>query len=282
MTYLDGTLGGAGHAQAIARAVGGKLTLVGLDRDPDAIVRGKEMLSVLVDEASGGRLILANEDFRTLGAVLEREGIAAVDAILLDLGLSSDELESSGKGFSFQNDEPLQMTMGDPSDKQRHPYTAADIVNGWEEETLANIIFGYAEERYARRIARAIVSYRGKKPIETTMELAEIVRHAVPPPYRRGKIHPATKTFQALRIAVNDELAALKEGLAAGFAKLAPKGAMAIISFHSLEDRIVKDFFKSKAADGATLITKKPITASSEEVAANPRARSAKLRIIRT
>jgi 16S rRNA (cytosine1402-N4)-methyltransferase len=206
-----------------------------------------------------------------------------MNAILLDLGISSDELENSGRGFTFQKDEPLLMTMGDPA---KYPFTAATIVNSWKEEDIANVIFGYGEERYARRIARAIVTYREKKIIETSGELAEIVKSAVPRfgrsfNGRPAKIHPATKTFQALRIAVNDELGALKEGLTKGYERLAPGGKMVVISFHSLEDRIVKNFFKALADDSnAKIITKRPIIASPQEIAENPRSRSAKLRIL--
>lgn len=276
ISYLDGTLGGAGHALAVAEALKEKgvrhLTLAGLDRDPAAIARAAVAL-----QGKASKLILENEDFRNLDRVLDKHGMKAVDLILLDLGISSDELESSGRGFTFQKDEPLLMTLGDPA---RYQFTAKDIVNSWEEEVLANIIFGYAEEKFARRIARAIVIYRSKKKIETSMELAEIVKNAVPPFYRRGKIHPATKTFQALRIAVNDELEALREGLAKGFDRLAPGGRMAVISFHSLEDRIVKGFFKDKGKLGADVLTKKPVTAAQEEISSNPRSRSAKLRVI--
>jgi len=270
--YLDGTLGGAGHALAVAAALEGKVNILAFDRDPAAIERAKKLLG-----GKAEKVIIENEDYRNLEGVLAKHGIEKVDMILLDLGISSDELETSGRGFSFMKEEPLLMTMGDP---KTYPFTAKDIVNGWEEETIADIIFGYAEDRFARRIARAIVGYRDKKQIETTTELAEIVKSAVPAFVRRGKIHPATKTFQALRIAVNDELNALKEGLRKGYERLNEGGRMAVISFHSLEDRIVKDFNKEHQKSGATIITKKPITASSQEIAENPRARSAKLRII--
>lgn len=311
--YLDGTLGGAGHALAIAEAyekangiVAGKqskkLSIIGLDRDPQAIERAKKIL-----EGKTDRLILECESFRNLDAVIDKhtsEIISAnqssanrspkINAILFDLGISSDELENSGRGFSFQKDEPLEMTMGDSA---TYPFTAEDIVNGWKEEDIANVIFAYGEERYARRIAKAIVTYREKKKIETTIELAEIVKQSVPRFGRSfggkpAKIHPATKTFQALRIAVNDELQALKEGLTKGYERLAPGGKMAVISFHSLEDRIVKEFFKkcatnidsnSQTSDSQTtakILTKKPITASPQELAENPRSRSAKLRIL--
>lgn len=278
--YVDGTLGGAGHARALAQEfqtlTGSKLNVVGFDRDIHAIERAKESLKGYTDQ-----LILENENYRTIDSVADRHEIGLVNFILLDLGISSDELDNSGKGFTFLKDEPLLMTMGDPS---QYPFTAKDIVNGWKEEDIANVIFGYGEDRYARRIAGKIVEYREKKQIETTGELAEIIKGAVPKQFRSfGKktIHPATKTFQALRIAVNDELGALKEGLSKGYACLSSGGRMAVISFHSLEDRIVKDFFREKKeSDGALVLTKKPVTAVPQEIAENPRSRSAKLRVI--
>ncbi|MEN9524102.1 MAG: S-adenosyl-methyltransferase MraW, rRNA (cytosine1402-N4)-methyltransferase [Candidatus Parcubacteria bacterium] len=273
MVYLDGTLGGAGHALAIAKAFEGKLTIIGMDRDPMAIGRATEILKGKVTQ-----VILENEDYRNLDKVLDNHHISNVDLILLDLGISSDELENSGRGFSFQKDEPLLMTMGDPT---KYPFTAKDIINTWAEEDIANVIFAYGEERFARRIARALVDYRSKKKIETSGELAEIVKSAVPGFYNMPhKIHSATKTFQALRIAVNDELGALKEGLRKGFQKLNKGGRMAVISFHSLEDRIVKDFNKEKSLEEAKIITKKPIVATDQEQAENPRSRSAKLRVL--
>ncbi len=270
--YLDGTLGGCGHALALAKAYKGTFNVIGFDKDPQAIARAEKLLA-----GKAKQVILENADFRKLGTVLDQRGIAGVDLILLDLGISSDELEASGKGFSFQKDEPLHMTMGDPD---KAAFTAASILNGWKEEDIANVIFAYGEERYARRIARAIIAYREKKPVQTTHELAELVKMSVPPAYRRGKTHPATKTFQALRIAVNDELAALKEGLYAAFDNLNPNGRLEVISFHSLEDRIVKVLFKEMAEKGAIIMTKKPITATDQEIAENPRSRSAKLRIL--
>jgi 16S rRNA (cytosine1402-N4)-methyltransferase len=206
---------------------------------------------------------------------------------MLDLGLSSDQFETSGRGFSFQKNEPLLMTFKEnlgPED-----LTAKQIVNTWDEENIADIIYGYGEERYSRKIAKGIVGARAVKPIETTFDLVEIIKNSTPSRYAHGKIHPATRTFQALRITVNDEINALKEGLEKGWERLAPGGRMAVISFHSIEDRIVKHFYKSKEwmekADGtsertANIITKKPITASHQEISENPRSRSAKLRII--
>jgi 16S rRNA (cytosine1402-N4)-methyltransferase len=272
LTYLDGTLGGGGHAKAIAEACEGKLIIIGLDRNPDALREAETSL-----KGKAEKLILINESFRDLDVVLEGQGIKQVDRILFDLGLSSDELDLSGKGFTFQKDEPLIMTMGNP---EQYPFTAKTIVNDWDEEVIANIIFGYAEDRFARRIAKAICIYRTKKPIETSGELAEIVKSSVPAFVRRGKIHPATKTFQALRIAVNDELNALKEGLMKGYDRLSKGGIMTVISFHSLEDRIAKDFFKTKAQHDKATISKKPITATEQEILNNPRSRSAKLRVL--
>jgi 16S rRNA (cytosine1402-N4)-methyltransferase len=270
--YLDGTLGGCGHALALAEAFKGRVNIIGLDRDNSSIERAKKLL-----EGKAEKIILDCENFRNLDKVLDKHSIQTVHMILFDLGFSSDELENSGKGFSFMKDEPLLMTMGDPAS---YPFTAKDIVNKWTEENIANVIFGYGEERFARRITKAICGYRQKKSIETSGELSEIVKNSMPAFLRRGKINPATKTFQALRIAVNDELGALKEGLEKGYEHLIKGGKMAVISFHSLEDAIVKNFFKEKARVDKALITKKPICAKAEEIAMNPRSRSAKLRMI--
>lgn len=268
--YLDGTLGGAGHALSVAEKLKGKLTVIGLDLDPKAVEHAQAVL-----QGRARQVILEKENFRNLDKVLDKHGISKVDAIVLDLGLSSDELENSGRGFSFLKREPLLMTFGDPA---KYAFTARDIVNNWKEEDIANVIFAYGEEKYARRIAKALVQYREKTKIETSDDLAEVIKTAAPILYRRGKIHPATRTFQALRIAVNDELNALKEGLAKGYDRLNQEGRMAVISFHSLEDRIVKEFFKSKK--DSKILTKKPIIAGDEEIAMNPRSRSAKLRIL--
>ncbi len=274
--YLDGTLGSAGHALYALEKVGGDLTVIGLDRDIDALARSHKTLEKHMKKA---RLHLKQASYGDLDTVLDVLKIDKVNRIMLDLGLSSDQFETSGRGFTFRKDEPLLMTFN------KHPatddLTARYIVNNWEETTIADVIFGYGEERYSRLIARAIVAYRKRKPIETTTELVEIIQSAVPAIYRRGRIHPATRTFQALRIAVNDELNTLKQGINRGFDRLEKNGRMAVISFHSLEDRIVKHFFKEKAEqDMAILITKRPIEASEEEVQRNPRSRSAKLRII--
>ncbi len=270
--YLDGTLGGGGHAKEALQKTHGKLTVIGLDRDREALERSREILK-------DGKVILKEASYGDLDAVLNELNIDKVNRIMLDLGLSSDQFEVSGRGFTFQKDEPLLMTFA--HSPKGDDLTAAYIVNNWAEETIADVIYGYGEERYARRIAKGITLYRAKKKIETTHELVEIVKGAVPATYRHGRIHPATRTFQALRIAVNDELGTLKQGLAKGFERLEKGGRMAVISFHSLEDRIVKHFYKEKAdLESAKILTKKPIEASEEERIMNPRSRSAKLRII--
>lgn len=263
-TFLDGTLGGGGHSALVAERFGKSVKIVGIDRDPAAVARATERLRAL-----GADFICRVKSFRYLDEVLEELGITTVDAILLDLGLSSDQLEEAGRGFSFQRDEPLDMRMsgGGP--------TAADILNSWDEHAIELILRGFGEERHSRRIAERIVERRKTKPFVTTFDLVEVVGQ------RSGKIHPATKTFQALRIAVNDELQELEAALTKGFERLGEKGRFAIISFHSLEDRMVKNFFRDRAKEGkGKLITKKPITPDEKEVRENPRSRSAKLRVL--
>ena len=272
---VDGTLGGGGHSEAIAKASNAPITIVGLDRDADAIERAKARLSPLP-----GKLILNKADFRNFADILNKEGIKKVDGILLDLGFSSEQLNppegGSGRGFSFKKSEPLLMTLDDKPTAES--LTARDIVNLWEKENLELIIKNYGEERLARKIAEIIIKAREKKPIETSLELAEIIEKGIG---RRGKIHPATKTFQAIRIAVNDELGALTETLPKTIQYLKTGGRLAVISFHSGEDRIVKQIFKDMADRGEIIkITKKPMVANREEAVSNPRSRSAKLRII--
>ncbi len=271
--YLDGTLGSAGHARYALEKVNGNLTVIGLDRDTEALARSKKRL---IDYKN---INLHEGSYGDIAKILDQQGIEKVHSIMLDLGLSSDQFETSGRGFTFKNDEPLLMTF--KKDPKEGDLTAHEIVNTWQEENIADIIYGYGGERYSRRIAKSIVNYREKKSIETTAELVEIVNGAVPSFYKKGKIHPATRTFQALRITVNDELNTLKKGLKEGFERLHDGGRMAVISFHSLEDRIVKNFNKEKAEMGeAKIITKRPIIASNEELKENPRSRSAKLRIL--
>lgn len=271
--YLDGTLGSAGHAEYALKFTDNDLTVIGLDRDIEALERSRKRLG---DSAN---IILKESNYCDLDKVLDDLNIKKVNRIMLDLGLSSDQFETSGRGFTFKNDEPLLMTFKkDPKDGD---LTAHQIVNTWQEENIADIIYGYGEEKYSRRIARAIVNYRDKKSIETTGELVEIISQAVPIFYKKGRLHPATRTFQALRITVNDELNVLKRGLVNGFERLEKGGRIAVISFHSLEDRIVKNFNKQKAeTNDARVITKRPITPTDEEIRDNPRSRSAKLRIL--
>jgi 16S rRNA (cytosine1402-N4)-methyltransferase len=269
--FLDGTLGSAGHSAEVARRFGNSVEIIGLDRDVDALARSDERLRTLTNAH-----YLKLSSFRHLDAVLESLGITRVNGILLDLGISSDQIDESGRGFSFQKDEPLHMSM----DKDEEGLTAKAILNEWDEETLEIILRGFGEEKYSRRIAQEIVRRRETKPFERTADLVDAVRAATPTAYHHGRINPATRTFQALRIAVNEELVALEEGLKKGFEALEIGGRFAVISFHSLEDRIVKTFFKERAQEGrARLISKKPIVPSEEEIAENPRSRSAKLRI---
>lgn len=271
--YLDGTLGSGGHAEYALQKSRGSIKVIGLDRDSEALERSEKRLR------SYSNIILKEASFRDIDKVLHGLGIDKVQGIMLDLGISSDQLETSGRGFSFQKDEPLLMTFS--REVKEGDLTAKIILNKWSEEHIADIIYGYGEERYSRRIAKAIVKYRQKKLIDTTVELREIVRESVPMFYKRRKIHPATRTFQALRIAVNDELNVLKEALTNSFDRLMKGGRMAIISFHSLEDRIVKNFNKEKADKGVgKIITKKPLRPTKTEISENPRSRSAKLRIL--
>jgi 16S rRNA (cytosine1402-N4)-methyltransferase len=279
--FVDATLGNAGHTKAILELGVTNLTIIGIDADKDAIEKSKE---VLEPWETNNQIFLEMTYFDSLNQILEDKQINHIDKILFDLGFRSDQVDDPKRGFSFLNDGPLDMSfqssLGDIENRQ-NKLTASQIVNEWQEESLADIIYGYGEEKFARRIARAIVKAREEKKIETTTELAEIVKSSVPVFYRRGRIHPATKTFQALRITVNDELERFKKALKDAYEKLSPTGRIAVISFHSLEDRITKRFFKEKAKAGeATLITKKPITPSKEEIEKNPRARSSKLRII--
>jgi 16S rRNA (cytosine1402-N4)-methyltransferase len=271
-TVVDGTLGGGGHAQAFAKRLGTGGHLVGFDVDSEAITRARERLG---DTQPHVTLIHAN--FRELVGTLAEYRIQSIDKAFFDLGWSSDQLEVSGRGFSFNRDEPLKMTLSDS--KSEDLLTAYDIVNTWQEESIANIIYGWGDERFSRRIARAIVRAREEKPIERTTELVAIISHAVPASARQGKRHPATKTFQAIRIAVNDELGALKD-LLDSLPPLANENAIvAFLTFHSLEDKLVKETFRTWAQEGrGESITKKPITPSQTEVGQNPRSRSAKLR----
>lgn len=270
-TVVDATLGGAGHAKEIVARLGATGTFVGFDLDHDAIERAKVALK---DATCRVELVEAN--FRELGNVLSGRSVREIHKALYDLGWSSFQLEA-GRGFSFNTTDPLVMTYS----KTPSGFTAHDIVNTWAESSIADVLFGWGEERYSRRIARAIVERRESKPFETADDLAEVIKRAVPAAYRHGRIHPATKSFQALRIAVNDELGALTQSLNAAWKHLAVGGRIAVITFHSIEDRLVKQYFASLEKTGlGRKVTKKPIPPNEMELAQNPRARSAKLRII--
>ncbi|HUO55975.1 MAG TPA: 16S rRNA (cytosine(1402)-N(4))-methyltransferase RsmH [Candidatus Paceibacterota bacterium] len=271
-TVVDATLGGAGHARKIAMQLDTRGTFVGFDLDHDAIVRAEVAL-----KNAKPKIYCIEDNFKNIAQRLGERGIEAVDKVLFDLGWSSFQLEA-GRGFSFLKDEPLMMTYSKNGDEST--LTAEKIVNEWEESSIADVIYGWGEERYARRIARAIVEYRQVKPVKTTFELAEIVKAAVPRSYRNGRLHPATKTFQALRIAVNDELRVLQEGIRGAWHLLNQKGRIAVITFHSIEDRVVKKLFAEFEKEGGERITRAPIKPSQEEIASNPRSRSAKLRVI--
>jgi 16S rRNA (cytosine1402-N4)-methyltransferase len=265
--FVDCTVGLGGHARGLLEA--GATRLIGMDRDTEALrIAGEEL------RAWGERVELVHSDYRKLDSVLQACGLDGADGILADLGVSSMQLDAEGRGFSFRRDEPLDMRM----DRTAGP-TAADLLETVGEEELANVIFEYGEERHSRRVARAIVGARRQRPLATTGELAQVVRRAVP---HRGyqRIDPATRTFQALRIWVNGELDGLDTFLATAAARLRGGGRLAVITFHSLEDRLVKHGFRALAAgdDALHVLTRKPVVPAEDEVAGNPRARSAKLR----
>ena len=267
--FVDCTVGLGGHSAALLER--GATRLIGFDRDLKALAHAGSRLS-----AFGDRVELVHSDYREIDSVLQARGIAGVDGILADLGVSSMQLDEEGRGFSFRRDEPLDMRM----DRSQGP-TVADLLVDVDETDLANVIFQYGEERHSRRVARAIVRARSSAPITTTGALAEIVRRAVP---TRGyqRIDPATRTFQALRIWVNRELEGLDTFLGAAARALLGGARLAVITFHSLEDRIVKHTFRALAAAGDAwhVLTRKPVVPGDEELARNPRARSAKLRAI--
>lgn len=269
---VDATLGGAGHFKQILSSLGEGGVIIGIDADSAAVERAREAYA---QDRRPERPVahLVNDNFRNLSHILERLGVGQANKMLFDLGWSGYQI-AAPRGFSFQNDEPLLMTYGEGGE------TAADIVNSATEEELSDIIFTYGEERFARSIARAIVAARAKERILTTGALVAAVKAGTPRAYHDRKIHPATKTFQALRIAVNDEIGAMREGITAAISMLAPSGKLAVISFHSIEDRVVKGLLRDAVEAGAgTLTPKKPIVPSRAEILKNRRSRSAKLRV---
>ncbi len=282
--YLDGTLGGAGHSSEIVR----RLTtgrLIGIDRDPVALEAAAARLAPRIDQVS-----LVHGNFRELGDILDALDIPQVDGILLDLGVSSPQLDTPERGFSYMADAPLDMRMN-----QGDALSAYEVVNTWPRGELRRLLYEYGEERYAPQIAAAIDRRRQERPLESTLELVDVIRSALPPHALREKQHPAKRSFQAIRIAVNDELGAVRDVMDTAIARLRPGGRLAVITFHSLEDRSVKSAMNA-AARGCTcppdfpvcicgkaplvrLITRKPIVSDTTELEENPRARSAKLRI---
>ncbi len=282
--YVDGTLGGAGHSSHIVqRLTTGRL--IGIDRDPVALEASGKRLEPYKD-----RVTLVHSNFCEMKQVLEDLKISGVDGILLDLGVSSPQLDDGERGFSYMADAPLDMRMN-----SQDKLSAYEVVNTWSQEELKRILFDYGEERYAPRIASAICRRREEKPIETTLELVDVIRSAMPPQALREKQHPAKRSFQAIRIAVNDELGSVEKAMRDAIPLLNPGGRLAVITFHSLEDRIVKNAM-AEAAKGCTcppnfpvcvcgkkpavkLISRKPIVATEEELEMNPRSRSAKLRV---
>ncbi|WP_041644481.1 16S rRNA (cytosine(1402)-N(4))-methyltransferase RsmH [Mahella australiensis] len=283
--YIDGTIGGGGHALEICRRIDGDGLLIGIDKDDEALAHAAETLK---EYSSCVRLIKG--DFRYMKALVNGIEVNEVDGVLLDLGVSSHQLDDAGRGFSYNAEAVLDMRM----DKQQL-LTAKDVVNTYDEKRLYEIIKDYGEERWAKRIASFIVKERQRYPIETTGQLVEVIKRAIPAAARREGPHPARRTFQAIRIEVNDELNSIKEGLIQAMDCLKPGGRLCVISFHSLEDRLVKDTFRrwqnpctcppdtplcvcgNKPV--AAIVTKKPVIATPDEVESNPRARSAKLRV---
>ena len=284
--YVDGTLGGGGHAYEILERSAPDGILIGIDRDREALAEAESKLREF-----GNRKILVKGNFVDIAVILAELKVKFVDGIILDLGVSSHQLEEAGRGFSFSQEAPLDMRMDMDQD-----FSAGDLVNNFAERELAKIIRDYGEERMAGRIARTIVRRRLQGPIETTTELAALIRQAMPAAYGRQKIHPATRTFQAIRIAVNDELADLPRAIRSGIGVLASGGRFSVIAFHSLEDRVVKNEFRLGEGGCSCpprlpvcicqrnavlkVLTKKPLRPGPEELACNPRARSARLRTV--
>ncbi|HEY8392591.1 MAG TPA: 16S rRNA (cytosine(1402)-N(4))-methyltransferase RsmH [Capillibacterium sp.] len=281
---VDGTIGLGGHAKLIAARLGATGVIIGIDQDPAALALARENLAFFP-----GKLMLFHDNYRNLGSILRQTCPGGIDGLLLDLGVSSLQLDTGERGFSYQQDAPLDMRMNPKQD-----FSAADLVNTYSQEELTRIIREYGEERWAGRIARFIVEARTKRPLVTTGQLVEVIKAAIPAGARRTGPHPARRTFQAIRIAVNRELEALKEGLEAGISVLQPGGRIVVISFHSLEDRIVKTVFRERAKTchcppglpicqcggepELQILTPHPVLPTAEECRNNPRSRSAKLR----
>ncbi|MCG1020547.1 16S rRNA (cytosine(1402)-N(4))-methyltransferase RsmH [Sutcliffiella horikoshii] len=284
-TYVDCTLGGAGHSSEIVKQLSDKGRLIAFDQDDHALEHAKSVLHNYLD-----RVIFIKSNFKHLKEKLYEQGITKVDGVLFDLGVSSPQLDTPERGFSYHHEAPLDMRMDTDS-----PLSAYDVVNEWPYEKLVRIFFQYGEEKFSKQIARKIEEYRKAKPIETTLELVEIIKDGIPAPARRTGGHPAKRVFQAIRIAVNDELGVFEDAIHQAIEVLRPGGRVCVITFHSLEDRMCKVAFKEKSQlpelppglpiipkeyePTLKLITRKPILPSEDELEANNRARSAKLRI---
>ncbi len=270
--FVDATFGAGGHSRALATLIGKSGHLFSFDAD--ASVFNDKTVNELRELAHFEPIV---SNFRTIGDELSLRGVL-LDGALFDLGLSSTQLESSGRGFTFQKDEPLEMTFKHAPTTS--DVTASTVVNEWSEESIATILRGFGEERFARSIAKHIISARKESPISSTAQLVEVIHQSTPGWYQRGKTHFATKTFQAIRMAVNDELGAIEAGIRGAIKLLEPQGRIAVISFHSIEDRAVKQLFRKLAGEEVlSLVTKKPTIPSLSEVQENPRSRSAKLRV---
>lgn len=271
---VDATLGGGGFIKSVSDGFGKSIFIIGLDADEDAVKRAEKILTDTDTE-----YILETVNFAEIKETLDRLGFDEVDKVAFDLGLSSFQIDDSGRGFTFRKDEPLRMTYS--KDISSEEANAEEIVNHWSEDVLKTIISAYGEERFAGRISKGIVTARKITPLKTTFDLVRVIEKSVPKGYQNRRTHPATKTFQAIRMAVNDEITSLERGLSGAFEKLSSGGRMSVISFHSLEDRLVKRFFLSKEKEMlAKRVTKKPIKPSREEVLSNRRSRSGKLRVL--
>ena len=270
---VDMTAGAGGHSEAILRA-NKKVKLIAIDADVTAVERTRKRLAPI--DKGGARTEVLAGNFRDIEGILDNAGVEKIDKALFDLGWNSNQLEE-GRGFSFQTNEPLNMSYGE---KPASGFTARDILNTWEENVIADVLFGYGEERYAKRIAKAVIERRDIQPIETTIEFVELIKDSVPSSYRHGRLHPATRSFQALRIAVNDELGSIEKGIHGAWMKMQEGGRIVVITFHSIEDRLVKRLFLALAKKNGKLLVKKPLVPSEAEIKRNPRARSAKLRAI--
>lgn len=275
--FIDCTVGSGGHALAILEKTGPRGKLLGIDWDPEAIARTR---AAAKQKGFANRLLLAQDTYANLAEIAREQKFPQAQGILLDLGLSSEQLEESKRGFSFRGQEPLDMRF-DP----KHSLTAEKILNFWSRQDIETIIKEYGEDQFAKEIAREIIETRAQKPFAQTSDLVGAILNAVPARHRRAKIHPATRTFQALRIAVNDELGNIRRVLPQAIGLLAPGGRIALISFHSLEDKIAKEFFREEAKEkeqgqpAIRILTKKPAVPTAQELRNNPRARSAKLRV---